>query len=299
MIPARSANAPVRLTGFLLGLVLLFAVAYAAGGAVGTRFVGVTTSPIHQHIHQHGGPGSAAQSVGGLTVAENGYQLRRLSPDPVAGQLAQLVFQVIGPNGLPVTSFVNTHDKPLHLIIARRDLTGFQHLHPALDAGGTWQVPLLVTSAGDYRAITEFVPDNRTDTLVLGMDLMVSGVYRPVSLPPPATETTVDGYTVRMLDRPVAGEPQQLRFTISANGTPVTTLEPYLAAYGHLVALRQGDLGYLHVHPDGGPGVSPPGPEISFTVELPSAGSYRLYLDFAHHGAVRTAEFTVNAPESL
>lgn len=36
-------------------------------------------------------------------------------------------------------------------------------------------------------------------------------------------------------------------------GVPVTDLQEYLAAYGHLVALRQGDLAYLHVHPDDQP----------------------------------------------
>ena len=46
----------------------------------------------------------------------------------------------------------------------------------------------------------------------------------------------------------------------------MTDLQPYLAAYGHLVALRQGDLAYLHVHPDGEPGDgrTKAGPDIVF-----------------------------------
>jgi hypothetical protein len=82
---------------------------------------------------------------------------------------------------------------------------------------------------------------------------------------------------------------------VSKDGQPVTDLQPYLAAYGHLVALREGDLAYLHVHPDGAPGdgVTPAGPQIEFVAEVPSAGGYRLFLDFQHDGVVRTAEFTV------
>jgi hypothetical protein len=78
---------------------------------------------------------------------------------------------------------------------------------------------------------------------------------------------------------------------------PVTDLQPYLAAYGHLVVLRQGDLAYLHVHPDGEPGDgrTKAGPNIVFYAEVPSAGTYRLYLDFKHGDVVRTAEFTVVA----
>ncbi|WP_278258289.1 hypothetical protein [Nocardioides convexus] len=85
--------------------------------------------------------------------------------------------------------------------------------------------------------------------------------------------------------------------TVSKDGAPVTDLEPYLGAYGHLVALRGGDLAYLHVHPDGTPGdgTTEPGPEVVFYAAVPSAGTYHLYLDFQHNGVVRTASFTVTA----
>ena len=91
------------------------------------------------------------------------------------------------------------------------------------------------------------------------------------------------------------GRASPVTLTVSKDGQPVTDLQPYLAAYGHLVALREGDLAYLHVHPDGAPGdgVTPAGPQIEFVAEVPSAGSYRLFLDFQHDGVVRTAEFTV------
>ncbi len=81
------------------------------------------------------------------------------------------------------------------------------------------------------------------------------------------------------------------------DGRPVTDLQPYLEAYGHLVALREGDLAYLHVHPGGEPGdgKTKPGPDIEFGAEVPSAGAYHLYLDFKHDGVVRTAQFALDA----
>ncbi|MFC7759654.1 hypothetical protein ACFQY4_17790 [Catellatospora bangladeshensis] len=84
---------------------------------------------------------------------------------------------------------------------------------------------------------------------------------------------------------------------MTKDGKPVTDLQPYLAAYGHLVALRDGDLAYLHVHPDGEPGDgrTTAGPQIVFHAEVPSAGAYRLFLDFQHNGVVRTAAFTAAA----
>ena len=89
----------------------------------------------------------------------------------------------------------------------------------------------------------------------------------------------------------------KLTLTVTRNGEKVTDLEPYLGAYGHLVALRAGDLAYLHVHPEGTPGdgVTEPGPEVVFYAQVPSEGRYHLYLDFMHEGVVRTASFTVDA----
>jgi hypothetical protein len=81
---------------------------------------------------------------------------------------------------------------------------------------------------------------------------------------------------------------------VSRSGRPVTDLDPYLAAYGHLVILRAGDLGYVHIHPVGTPGdgTTPAGPRITFNAEVPTAGDYRLFLDFQHAGQVHTAAFT-------
>ena len=66
----------------------------------------------------------------------------------------------------------------------------------------------------------------------------------------------VDGYDVTLGGSVTAGEETVLTATVSRDGEPVTDLQPYLGAYGHLVSLRDGDLGYLHVHPDDdtGPG---------------------------------------------
>ena len=95
----------------------------------------------------------------------------------------------------------------------------------------------------------------------------------------------------------VAGEHSMLKLRVTHDGQPVTDLQPYLGAYGHLVALRGGDLAYLHVHPDGEPGdgKTEPGPEVEFGAEVPSDGTYHLYLDFKHDGVVRTAQFQLDA----
>jgi hypothetical protein len=76
--------------------------------------------------------------------------------------------------------------------------------------------------------------------------------------------------------------------------TEYTDLQPYLGVYGHPVVLRDGDLANLHAHPVEQPGDAA-GPEVGFATTAPSAGSYRLSLDFKHGSVVRTAAFTVAA----
>jgi hypothetical protein len=50
------------------------------------------------------------------------------------------------------------------------------------------------------------------------------------------------------------------------------------------VALRQGDLAFLHVHPDED--------SLKFMATFPTAGTYRLFLQFKTDGRVHTAAFT-------
>lgn len=79
----------------------------------------------------------------------------------------------------------------------------------------------------------------------------------------------------------------ELRFTATHDGRPVE-VEPYLGARGHLVALRWGDLAFLHVHPIADE-------DLAFEVTYPGPGTYRLFLHYSVDGVVRTAAFTTVA----
>jgi hypothetical protein len=123
--------------------------------------------------------------------------------------------------------------------------------------------------------------------VTLADDLRVDGTANLEPLPLPATTAVTDGgYDVRLAEGSArAGTDSQLRFTVTKDGRPVQT-EPYLGAAGHLVALREGDLAFLHVHPTENDG------SIGFDATFPTAGAYRLFLQFKVDGAVRTAAFT-------
>ncbi|WP_089005161.1 hypothetical protein [Micromonospora viridifaciens] len=252
------------------------------------------THPPGMGAHSHDGA-SATQAGGadaaGLSISSGGYTVAPSTVEFPVGRAGTLRFQIRDEQRRPVTRFAVVHEKPMHLIVVRRDLSGYQHLHPTMAADGTWSVPLTLPEGGVWRAYADFtaVADNGLQTAVtLGVDLAAPGGYAPRPLPAPATSTTLDGFTVGYEGTPKAGETLPVRFTIRAGGAPAA-LEPYLGAYGHLVALREGDLGYLHVHP--GPQAEPG--SVTFWLTPPGPGRYRMFLDFQVAGVVRTAEFTV------
>jgi hypothetical protein len=228
-------------------------------------------------------------------VSQGGYSLRLVEPVAAAGQAVPVRFTIDGPDGQPVTSYDVEHEKRLHLIAVRRDFAGFQHVHPTLSADGTWTTRLDL-GPGQWRLFADFKAAG-AEALTLGADLHVPGRIDLAPTQPRNVRTSeVDGYTVTLAGDLAAGKDARLTLRVSKDGRAVTDLEPYLGAYGHLVALREGDLAYLHVHPDGEPGDgrTKPGPDVVFYAAVPSTGGYRLFLDFKHDGVVRTAEFALS-----
>ena len=277
---------------FVLGLVAVFAAAAAIGAAVEPAEVeSETPHGMEETMATHTTHEETSHAPAGLGVSDGGYTLR-LSPTQMErGQARELRFAIEDASGAPVIEFDELHERRMHLIVVRRDGTGFRHLHPEMDAAGTWSVPIEFDQAGVYRAFADFSVGGEQETLA--GDVFVSGgdfEARPFPAPRHIAET--DGYEVRLdAGDPVAGEPDSLSFAVSRGGRPVDDLDPYLGAKGHLVALREGDLAFLHVHPEEGHEGS--ADEISFEATFPTSGRYRLYLQFKHEGVVRTAEFTV------
>lgn len=280
--------------GRLAAYGMLLAAVVAGGAAVGSA-----VGPIEVgEAGEHGGGGHTATDeaaeapslpAGGLLVAQDGFSF--LAPDRVLepGREQPFSFVIEGPDGAPVEDYQLLNDRELHLIIVSRDLARFAHLHPARDDRGTWTVDVPALSAGSYRAYADFQPTGGEE-LTLGTDLTLPGqVSPPVALRERRT-ATVDGYEVSLEGDPEPGQTSALTITVRRDGEVVTT-DPYLGAAGHLVAIRDGDLAYLHVHPEGD---EPRGP-VPFAVEVPSAGTYGLYFDFAHEGTVQSAGFVLVA----
>ncbi|MFD7765318.1 hypothetical protein [Streptomyces sp. NPDC059787] len=293
-------NTGMRITAFAAALAATFGTAYGVGAAVDPA--APDQEPAAHAEHEGPAPsghgGHADTAPAGLQISQAGYTLDLGTPRVTAGEESELRFTVRDRDGRQVTSYRREHGKELHLVLASRDLVTYRHLHPTRAADGTWSTPVDLPAAGTYRVFADFTPAaGGAGNLILGADLAASGTYEAPALPEPAATASVDGYTVALRGDLRPGKASELTLSVSRDGRPVTDLEPYLGAYGHLVALRSGDLAYLHVHPNGEPGdgTTEPGPDVSFTATAPTAGTYRLFLDFQHDGTVRTAAFTVHA----
>jgi hypothetical protein len=279
-----------KLAAFAAALALLFGGAALAGAAIGPdRDDGVASTEPEEHSDMTASTDTheetdAPRPVRGLAVAEDGLRVVVEDPELRRGRTETLRFRIVDERAETVRDFDVEHEKRMHLILARRDLTGFQHLHPEQAPDGTWSTRVRLDDAGSYRLFADFSHEDEAQTLA--SDLRVDGAadLRPLPEPEP-TAISDGGYDVQLAAGDAhPGEEADLRFTITKDGVPVRT-EPYLGAGGHLVALREGDLAFLHVHPLSDDAVE-------FAATFPTEGRYRLFLQFKHEGRVQTVAFT-------
>jgi hypothetical protein len=264
-----------RVAAFGALLVAIFALAAAAGGALGPAAADDATTASHGAAATHGhGHGVAANAT-----AAGSLRLVASTTTFTPGRPARLRFRIVKPGGATLRAFDTEQARRLHLIVVRRDLRRFQHLHPTQAADGSWSTPITLPDAGVYHAFADFTTGGERHTL--GTDLFAPGNFKPLALPRSSPAATTDGYSVA-LNEPHAGE---LRFAVSRGGKTVADLQPYLGARGHLVMLRAGDLAYEHVHPLAAGA-------LSFETGAAQPGLYRLFLQFRHGGTVHTAAFT-------
>jgi hypothetical protein len=300
-------NTGTRLGVYGAGLVLAFGGTFAIAGALAPDDTAANWAQDDQA--GHGDPATITAAppattqeeqeidVTGVTIARSGLTIGPIEAPTAPGETSTLSFQIFDLDGEPVTDFETAHGKDLHLITVRSDGSEYRHVHPELDpATGTWSLPWTWDSAGSYRVYADFTTADAT-AVTLSRMVDVTGTFEPKPATGVSLIDSVYGFDVTITGELTAGSASDLTLEVTRNGDAVTDLEPYLGAFGHLVALRQGDLAYLHVHAHGDepqPG-DVAGPEVAFTAEAPTAGRYLLYLDFQVDGQVHTAQFVLDA----
>ena len=202
-------NPLAKLAGFAVVLALVFAGAAFAGSRLDVH----PGRPAADKPAHMGGMAAATMPVRGLAVSDHGLTLQLARRTAQPGRRFELAFRIADRRGQTVRDFDVEHTKRMHFIVVRRDMTGFQHLHPTQRPDGSWSVPATLPDAGSYRVFADFSVGDKPYTLA--DDLTVDGSVRSQALPAPADSVDVDGLRVSLAD-----EKKELAFTVTRDGAP-------------------------------------------------------------------------------
>lgn len=282
-----------RIRGLLVVFPLLSAMLLSSGCSTSMRNVDIDppTSGILHYLQQS----SMAN------VSDNGYQVQATAIDGtdrlVSGSSNVLSLRVLDPSGQPVSQFTEDMTKLMHLIIVKRDLSTFQHLHPDYKGDGRFEATTDFPVGGEYLLIEEFMPDDQPVT-VTKQWVSVPGKELPAQQLHPSSGTvqTFGGVSAAIsvmpdLDSLRAGQMVMIEYhlTDEKTGEPLQ-LEPYLGTAGHCVILNEQADQYVHVH-----AISEmsSGSNVMFHTEFPAAGKYRIWGQFQYQGEVIVIPFDV------
>lgn len=217
------------------------------------------------------------------------------------GEPTTLRFAITDPKGTPVRKLEVVHEKILHLLITSSDLSWFAHEHPERNAQGDLELRMTFPAPGRYTLFHDFTPP-RVGMQVVPVELTVEGTPPPlVPLVVDDREAkSVDGVTARLAsDAPlVAGRNLGLVVSLARDGAPVTDLEPFLGAMGHLIIVSADREHFVHSHPLEHRGRRNRGPDVRFQCRFPAAGTYKAWAQFQHAGKVLTVPFTLEVAAS-
>lgn len=201
------------------------------------------------------------------------------------------------------------HGKKIHLIIVSKDLSYFDHVHPELQADGSYQVRVLPKGAayteGKFHNETFFANGGEyflfADYLPTRANHQLERIVLPVAGNPlPATRFTtekltsnVDGYEVSL--RTEGGKfynegMTHMAAVVKKDGVEMvpSDFEDFLAAKAHVVMINENTKDYLHVHPEIVNG------RLSLHTTFGATGIFRGWLQFQTHGVVHTADFVLD-----
>jgi len=183
----------------------------------------------------------------------------------------------------------------MHLIVASKDLSKYQHIHPTYKGKGVFTVPVTFTQGGSFQLIADFIPKGQSDTVQMHTVSVKGNTPAPVSLTPDKKLVkTVNGNQVSLkIDSQLkANQETMLNFHFEDAQTqqPIQDLQPYLGAVGHVVILNQDATKYLHVHPMD---ERVKGSNAMFHTRFPSPGIYKVWGEFQRSNKVFIVPFVV------
>ncbi|HUA87195.1 MAG TPA: heavy metal-binding domain-containing protein [Bryobacteraceae bacterium] len=213
-----------------------------------------------------------------------------------ANQDIELAFRIEDPQtNRSVREFVIMHEKLFHLFLVSQDMQFFRHVHPQIQPDGSFKLKVNFPHAGEYRVLSDFYPQGATPQLisntlfVRGDGFKLEPAKLTADLAPKKTEN-LDIELVTDPPQPLAGFKTLLFFKLKPNDG----IEPYIGAWGHMLAASSDLIDLIHTHPflvtDPENGAYK---QIQFNLIFPRAGVYRVWTQFQRKGVVNTVVFNI------
>lgn len=206
-----------------------------------------------------------------------------------SGKTATFTFEVFDPRtNKPVRDFEVMHEKLFHLFAISEDLQFFAHEHPVKGFDSKFDLDLTLPRSGMYRLLCDYYPLNALPQLTAKTLYVAGKIAKPVplmaDLAPQRMENMTAAIRLEPAD-PIAGMKTQLYFALDETAG----LEPFLGAWGHMLAASEDLVDMIHTHPFLADGK----PNLQFNLIFPRAGMHRVWVQFQRKGVVNTAAFNV------
>jgi hypothetical protein len=249
-----------------------------------------------------------------------------------ANEPAQLKIKVYDPTGkTQFHHFHPMHDKEMHLLVIKNDLSTFAHIHPLRPHQHSTEFSIginqpiadpdsqdalsAVTTGGDFFLFAETMP-MPAPMVTLPMDLKAEGPLTP-EVPVVADAIEADGF-IHKVDQELEMKIQLRPYThcdklnagflvliherTNAGLRPVENLQTWLASFAHVVlvsneGLKAADKQVVHAHavwplPDDPNG--PRGPDVELSSDSHTGlkeGLHKAWLQFKYKDKIRTVPF--------
>jgi hypothetical protein len=239
----------------------------------------------------------------GMTLVEGAPDIveypMTLTLDPALPRVAEatrLTFGLTDPRTeRPVRSFEVVHEKLYHVFVVSQDLSFFTHTHPERQPDQDFHLDVRFPKPGMYRVLSDFYPTGGTPQLITNT-VIVPGEgasLAPATIQPDATPKETENAHVEMSVAPVRTVARE-KALMTLRITPEDGIEPYLGAWGHMLAASADLIDMVHHHPlTGVGGTGSSGHEIQFEMSFPRPGMYRVWVQFQRLGVVNTVAFNV------
>jgi len=263
---------------------------------------------------------AGCSSSGTKNIAIQPAKVYRLADfEPAAsiapGKPTTVAFTVDQPSGSTLTAY-RTGPGPhtgVHLIIVSDDLSTIIHRHPPMEPGGRFRQRVVFPAPGRYRVIVDVYPKKRQPlpNFQLFKDVQVRGVPKPQPLGSYQAVQHIGGFTFTAPKRPQLRAIQAALMTVhvtDASGKPARFV-PWYGALAHAIFFHVGTLDYFHTHvcAPGASGCSSliagasvvgrssaPG-KLTIGILLPTAGTWKLFLQSKPNGRLVTVPYVLNA----